>query len=99
MIGFDEKETEFLSIKPNPPLNSGKTIYKRSYSRDGGKTFAEEESQYLMTTYYNLLGNVEEFTYESFNIINLASELGGLYEFIFILFSLFPFYFYNQKVT
>ena len=39
MIGFDKKETEFISIKPNPPSNSGKYISKYSFSRDGGKSF------------------------------------------------------------
>ena len=99
MIGFDEKETEFLSIKPNTPLNSGKSIWTATYSRDGGKTFAEEESQVLMGTYYLLWGDVEEFTYEAYNFINLASALGGLLESLFLVFSLIPFYFYNPKVT
>ena len=29
LIGYDERETEFISIKPNPPLNTGKYVRNR----------------------------------------------------------------------
>ena len=96
---MDEKEVEFLSIHVNQPLLSAKSIRTRSYSRDGGKSFQVETNQYLLETFYFLQGDVDEFTYESYNFINVASDLGGLAEILFILFSLFPFYYYNPKVT
>ena len=73
-------------------------IDKGQFSRDGGKSFKEEENLLLLGTYYFLGGDIDEYTYESYNFIYLASELGGLIEFLYILFKLYPFYYYNPKV-
>jgi len=99
LIGFDEKEVEFISKKVNPPLLAKSFTDKGQFSRDGGKSFKEEENLVLLGTYYFLGGDYDEYTYESYNFINLASEMGGLIEFIYIFLSLFPFYYYNPKVT
>jgi hypothetical protein len=96
---LDEREVEFLRTKINSPLLSDKNDEKGNYTRDGGKTFYEEENQNLMATYYFLGGDLDEYFYDTFNFINLASELGGLIEVIYIIFSLFPFFYYNPKVT
>jgi hypothetical protein len=44
-------------------------------------------------------GDVDEYTYEAYTFISLASDLGGLIEIVYILFSIFPLYYYNPKVT
>ena len=49
--------------------------------------------------YFFLHHNIEEYNYEAYNFFGLASDLGGLIEFLYILFSLFPLYYYNKKVT
>jgi hypothetical protein len=95
---MDAKLNEFISIKVNPPLVIGKTIFNLNYTRDGGQTFREETNQILYGTYFFLGQNVDEYTYEAVNFISLVSELGGFIEIMYITLMLIP-WVYNTKLA
>ena len=98
-IGLDSKAVEFLSVSGNSPYIADSTFAKENYSRDGGLSFKEEERQVLYGNYFFLKHNIDEFSYESYNFLSLLSDLGGLLEILYILFSLIPLYYYNKKLT
>ena len=93
------KEVEYLSLKKNTPLLSKPWLDKGKFSRDAGKSFKYEENLVLFGNYYFLGGDMDEYSYEAFDIVSLASNFGGLIEFVYIFLSLYPFWFYNPKVT
>ena len=58
-----------------------------------------EDKVMLYSFNYFLWHNIEEFSYEAYNFISLASDLGGLLEALFLFLSVVPYYWWNPIVT
>ena len=95
---MDIKNHEFLSMIVNPPYNTGKTVFNKNYSRDGGDSVHMESNHALYGTYFFLQESVNEFSYEANNFVSLVSELGGFIEIIYIFLMLIPFL-YNSRIA
>jgi hypothetical protein len=58
-------------------------------SSNAGESFKSEQNVLLYGSYYFMAGNIHQHEYQAFNIINLASHIGGLSKLLMAGFSVF----------
>lgn len=72
-------------------------------SRDGGKSFGNETVQMLFGSYYFMSEDMKIFNYTKFTFTDLLSDIGGLFEILYMTlwFFLAPFNnikFFNKAI-
>ena len=64
----------------DPVWTGGSNIYDSYASSDGGKSFRDETNQILFGAYFFLSDNVVTHERNRYNLFQLLSDFGGLYQ-------------------